>query len=76
MTARNLTKIPYPDKEACKAKFLEDKVGNIKMIVIPDLTKNMITKVAKENPHPNTFVTMDARHACGGINLGIGAIYL
>lgn len=66
----------YPDEESCKAKFLEDKVGNIKMIVIPDLTKDSITKVAKENPHPETFITMDASHACGGINLGIGAIYL
>lgn len=66
----------YPDKEDCKAKFLEDKVGSIKMIVIPDLTKDTITKVAKEIPHPDTFVTMDVSHACGGINLGIGAIYL
>lgn len=30
----------HPDEESCKAKFLEDKAGNIKMIVIPDLTKD------------------------------------
>ena len=66
----------YPDEESCKAKFLEDKVGNIKMIVIPDLTKDSITKATKENLHPDTFVTMDASHAHGGIKLEIGAIYL
>lgn len=46
------------------------------MIVIPDLTKDTITEVAKANMHPDTFVTMDASHAHGGIKLEIGAIYL
>lgn len=53
--------------ECHKANQKSKKVGNIKMIVIPDLTKDTITKAAKENLHPETFVTMDASHAHGGI---------
>ena len=39
------------------------RVGHIKMLVIPDLKKDTLTELAKENVHPKAFVTMDASHA-------------